>query len=549
MNWKRVRTLNPYQAAAWLGLLALIGLAFALRHAVGVTLDEPTHIRYARRVLSWYVTGFADKRTLIQGDTMTQYGGLFDLTAQIFVRFTHAVVATRHVASMLWAIAGIAATWKIAARLGGPRAGLLAACLLTATPCWFGHGLFNPKDTPFAAATVWALYGVLRFATDAELPSLALSVGTGAAIGAALGVRAGGMFLLAYPALALLSRWSWLHGPRLRHAPAAISRDELWTAAARLVTCWVMAWVCMIVAWPWAQVSPLVRPLIGAWAAAHSGWGGSMLWNGTFVDSQHLPRGYLPLWFAVTLPETYLLALAAGLAYLFARPRRHVSRKTRHGLSWLGFAALVPVATASLTRAVIYDAQRHFLFVLPPLAAMAGLALSSFFGDTRVAMPVRAAAFGMLLALFGLVASDMVKLHPYEYVYFNRLSGGLPGAHTRFETDYWGASYTEALGWLGAQLNAEDAGPARVATCNNDGAVKVFMREQPGLARHLMLAANNSPPDVYLSSTRTGCPSADGRVVHVVERMGVPFLYVLQRRPLTAASLARAGRTEKKPGG
>jgi Dolichyl-phosphate-mannose-protein mannosyltransferase len=547
MMWKRVRAFDAYRVAGCLGLFTLIAMAFALRHAVGVTLDEPTHMRYARRVLAWYVTGFADKRTLVQGDTMTQYGGLFDLTAQIFVHFTHAAVATRHVASMLWAVAGIAATWKIAARLGGPRAGLLSACLLTATPCWFGHGLFNPKDIPFAAASAWALYGVLRFAIDAELPSLALSVGTGASIGAALGVRAGGLFLLAYPALALLSRWLWLHGLRLR--PAAISSDELWTAAARLVTCWLVAWVCMVVAWPWAQVSPLVRPLIGAWAAAHSAWGGSMLWNGTYVDSQHLPRAYLPIWFAVTLPETYLLALGAGLACVLARPRLRVCRKTLHALVWLGFAAVVPVAIASMTRAVVYDAQRHFLFVLPPLAAVAGLALSRFLGDVRMAVPACAAAFGMLLALFGLVANDMIQLHPYEYVYFNRISGGLPAAHARFETDYWGASYTEALSWLGEQLNADDAGPARVATCNNDEAVKVFMREQPGLARHLTLAAKNTSADVYLSSTRTGCPNVRGRVVHVVERMGVPFLYVLQRRPLSAASLARVGASDEKPGG
>jgi hypothetical protein len=317
-----------------------------------------------------------------------------------------------------------------------------------------------------------------------------------------------------------------------------------------LITCWLVAWVCMVVAWPWAQVSPLVRPLIGAWAAAHSGWGGSMLWNGTLVDSQHLPRGYLPLWFAVTLPETYLLAAAAGLACLLARPRLRISRKTLHALTWLGFAAFAPVATASVTRAVIYDAQRHFLFVLPPLAAVAGVALAHFFADVRWAVQLRAGACGMLLALFALTASDMIALHPYEYVYFNRISGGLPGARSRFETDYWGASYTEALSWLGERLNAEDAGPARVATCNNDEAVKLFMREQPSLARHLALAGKNGQADVYLSSTRTGCSNTDGRVVHVVERMGVPFLYVLQRRPLTAASLARVGASDDdKPGG
>ena len=61
----------------------------------------------------------------------------------------------------------------------------------------------------------------------------------------------------------------------------------------------------------------------------------------------------------------------------------------------------------------------------------------------------------MLTAAAGLVAYDIVTLHPYEYIYLNRLgAGGQTEASTRFETDYWGLSYKEGLDWLAANYPA-----------------------------------------------------------------------------------------------
>ena len=44
----------------------------------------------------------------------------------------------------------------------------------------------------------------------------------------------------------------------------------------------------------------------------------------------------------------------------------------------------------------------------------------------------------------------MQLLHPYEYIYYNGLVGGVQGAFRRYELDYWGTSYREAAGYLGA---------------------------------------------------------------------------------------------------
>ena len=39
------------------------------------------------------------------------------------------------------------------------------------------------------------------------------------------------------------------------------------------------------------------------------------------------------------------------------------------------------------------------------------------------------------------VGRVMIELHPHQYVYFNRLVGGLPGAYERYDTDYYGETY------------------------------------------------------------------------------------------------------------
>src|SRR5262249_20594990 len=156
----------------------------ALRHDVGLTLDEMLHMRYGRKILCWFTSGFADRRALTFGGGVAHYGGLFDAAAQLAAHFTpNDALATRHLSSALCAVLGIVATWKIAARLGGTRAGFLAACTLALTPTWVGHGLFNPKDIPFAAAVAWTICGMLRFATDPQLPSARISIGCGLALG------------------------------------------------------------------------------------------------------------------------------------------------------------------------------------------------------------------------------------------------------------------------------------------------------------------------------------------------------------------------------
>lgn len=521
-----------------LGLAASIAAAIAFRHDAGVTIDEPAQMRYARWIAAWFASGFHDRRALVRDLTLAHYGGLFEAAAQLAVHFTpEDPVGTRHAASALCAVAGLVATWKMAERLGGSAAGLLAATLLGTTPVWVGHGLFNPKDIPFAAAAAWSVWAGQCILMSAGLPSYRLHAACGVAIGAALGVRPGGMFLLAYPLGAWVGRW-WLHVRRPeRQTPAADAPTigRLRQVLPRLAVIACLAWACMLLAWPWAQVDPLRRPWEAARFAARSGWGGTMLFGGHIIAAQRLPSSYLPVWFAITLPETYFIAAACALVLLGLAWRRGMRvRQHELGLAYVATAAFGPVLGQILTHSPIYDAQRHFLFVLPPMAAVAGAAMYRFAVERTLPSPLRKLTGSVLLAALLLLCREMTQLHPYEYVYFNRFVGGLSGAARRYETDYWAASNTEGMRWLAERFGRHGRAKVSVATCNHDESVSLFLREHPALAKHITLEPRAAYADILLANTRDNCHKVHGRVLHVVEREGVPLLYVIGRRALAA---------------
>ena len=113
--------------------------------------------------------------------------------------------------------------------------------------------------------------------------------------------------------------------------------------------------------------------------------------------------------------------------------------------AWLASLAAGPIVWMIGADMPLYNGLRHVLFLLPVLAVLAGVSVTSFVRARpgRLALTAAALALGASAVV---TIVDMVQLHPYQYVYFNRsVAGGLPGAVGRYETDYWCASFKEGL--------------------------------------------------------------------------------------------------------
>ncbi|HVP69156.1 MAG TPA: glycosyltransferase family 39 protein [Anaeromyxobacteraceae bacterium] len=524
----------PHTTSKWdiaaVALLALLSAAILATFAgYGTTWDEAYHLDYGDAILAWYGSWFQDRRALDFLD-LYLYGGLFDAPTQLLARaLPLGVYEARHLVNAVAGLVGVVATWRIGTIVGGKAAGFASAAMLALTPTYYGHAFANPKDIPFASLTAVALWAALASARQVPRIPWPSVVAAGAASGAAMGVRVGGIALLGWLGLAWVGHVA-VRGPQSRW------REAIPALAARFAVAAAVAWIGMLVFWPWAQLAPFTRPFVALRAASHFQTVNPVLFDGRIVASNALPWTYLPTWFAVTLPEAYLVAaITAGyvaVRVLAGRQERPPPEALVDVLVLAVAVVALPVAAIGL-HANIYDAQRHFLFVLPPLAALSGTALA-WFARGGAPMAARALIVVAVVAASALTALDAVRLHPYEYVYFNRLiGGGLRGAATRFETDYWGASYREGAEWLLREYPVSPGRATTVANCSLPFLTGYWLARTPEGRARFRTVLPSSNPDIFVTTTRYGCASGvPGRVIHTVERDGVPLLYVFElRRP------------------
>lgn len=516
---------------ALLGFLLLMTLLCFRDY--GAAWDETMQNQYGEFVLRFYSSHGHDTSALTHWN-WRYYGGLFDGTAAwLQHRLPWAIYDTRHLLNGLVGWLGLLGAWKLVRFLAGPRAAVLTLCLLATEPSFMGHLFINPKDIPLATGYVWSIYYLVR--CIGRFPGIpnGLILKAGLAFGLTLSFRVGGALVVGYLLLAALFYLARPSGfslypdgrPNRRFVP--LLRSLVWIGA--------LTYLIMLAFWPWALMHPLTGPIEALREISKfGGWSGPILLAGKEYYATNLPIYYLPLYFLVKLPELLLigLGLAAGLALRRCRataadPDPVLTRR------WIfvALAMIFPVLYAVLTRAVLYDTHRHFLFVVPLICVVAGAAfdrLWSWLYTSRRAMGIGIAALGVVLAID--TAVTLVRLHPYEYVYYNHLVGGARGAANRYELDYWGTSYREAVERLVAYVKRTE--PARSATTIYR--VTVFGPRDcatPYLPPNFVLTTRVREADFYISFTRfRGNTVVRGGTIASVSRLGVELAVVKDLR-------------------
>ena len=120
------------------------------------------------------------------------------------------------------------------------------------------------------------------------------------------------------------------------------------------------------------------------------------------ISVPDMPRSYVPALFALKLPELFIVLGFGGAAgALAAALRRDIDVRRRAALLVMALAALLPLALTIVLRPAMYNGIRHFLFVLPPLAVLGGIA-GVFVLDVIARWSRLAAAAAVLILLIGL---------------------------------------------------------------------------------------------------------------------------------------------------
>jgi hypothetical protein len=182
---------------------------------------------------------------------------------------------------------------------------------------------------------------------------------------------------------------------------------------------------------------------------------------------------------------------------------------------------------------------RHFLFLIPAMAVLAGIGLDKAIAALRTHGRIAATGgVAIVAACFVWDATTLVRLHPYEYLFYNSLVGGLEGASRRYDLDYWFSSMPEAINKLEAYLRRTAPGdpnwPTEVYSVAVCGERLPFEKAVTLPQLHWDFMAEWNQSQFFIAPTQLNCDrDLDGEIVGTVERLGVIIAYVKDRRALT----------------
>ncbi|MGY4478036.1 glycosyltransferase family 39 protein [Bradyrhizobium sp. USDA 3364] len=515
-----------------LGVVAVVaGLTF---RDYGLGWDDYTHAEYADLLLRMYESGFKDTGALSFAN-LYMYGGGFDMAAALL----HKVIPlelfeTRRLLGAIVGVIGLAVTWRLARRVGGPLAGLAALLLLALCPTFYGHMFMNPKDAPFAVAMVVLIMGLVRLIEEYPAPSprTILIVGLGA--GLSIGCRVLGGLALIYAVIGFIP----LGIEEFRKQGTREATRRFAHVVYVLIPGLVLGYLVMGLIWPWSIMEP-GHPLEAVTYFSHffeKPW--KEMFDGALVSVPDMPWSYLPTLFALQLPEVMLVLLtAAVVATLMSLSRIDVTAKRKSIMLMLTLAATLPLAIAMVKRPALYNGIRHFIFVIPPMAVLGGVAFArgmDWLGENRrVWQPAALAmfAFGLLLPL-----SEMIRLHPYQYTHFNHIAGTVRTADNFFMLDYWGLALKQASDGLREQLAERQEVPPqnrkwKVAVCGPQRPAQV------ALGPDFTIGWDSNAADFAMTLGEFYCKGLAAPVMVEIKRDDVVFARVYDIRGRSISSL------------
>ena len=204
----------------------------------------------------------------------------------------------------------------------------------------------------------------------------------------------------------------------------------------------LIAFLATYITWPSLWGSPVKNYLVSFSQSSDFNWEGKVMFAGIDYKPQDLPGSYFPTLLSIQFTETALLVFIIGILAVAIKSYRKL-------IDWrlsllVGVWFLAPFLAAMIFRPTIYDNFRHFLFAIPPIFIIGSVGIQSLL--ERIKNVVISVLLLAVLVLPGIVG--IVRLHPYEYVYYNSIVGGTSGAFREFEMDYWATSYRAATDYL-----------------------------------------------------------------------------------------------------
>jgi hypothetical protein len=466
----------------------------------GLSWDEPLFYDYGKALgyayspREWFSGQFDVGNSYgSSGDDHKTRGPAYLLLARTPVRMLEALgldsASAWHLTNFLFFQLGVYFLYRLSRRWMNPSAAVAASALFAWQPMLWGHAFINPKDPPFLTfflAAVCLGFEMVDKILESGKPSLSNVILPAIVFGIATSIRVlgplAGFLVFMYLLLSIFTG----KNARVLVFP--------WLS----VFCYgFVALLTMFLTWPYLWEDPLSRFLAAFQLMSDNPTSLSVLFAGEVYGAGELPRRYLPFMLGVTLTEPVWLLFAFGVVTGYWKLLRDASPARVKNLIaatlillWL----VILVGYVLIRKPAMYDGIRHFLFIMPPIFLFSGFAFE--FLAKRTPLWLYACLVVVILSP-GLYS--MIRLHPYEYSYYNSFVGGTQNAFRQYETDYWLTCYKEAV----AELNQAVKEPATLFV-HREAYIADYYASDPLTVRELRGAVSEvQSGDYVLVNSRT----------------------------------------------
>ncbi len=504
------KTIQKSSAYPWLFLGAYYLFCFLTYRDYGITWDEPRIYGGGVSYFRYYFTPWLMDNLSTVEDATHNY--LYPALLELFC--SPGNYAGIHLLNLLFGSVIFIAVYQVLWACYQKRSWALAGCVfLFLTPRFSGELAANPKDAAFAIFYFAALAGIYLMPRKIQGWGMS-SFWIGMLMGLATCVRILGLTLLPIYVLYHLVEYGRETGTKPKFFKWVIGQLPRWLLV------FFFSQFCMRMLWPYLDhdyfqgLQDIFRE------SRFYYWDGVVLFAGQLIHPSARLWTYLPVWFLITTP---LFILAGVLFSFFTKKEKAVSSLWILLLLTIGFNSLLYL----LLKPIIYNGLRHYLFLVPILSVVAVIGLVEFY-RAKLWSGMKYTLLGLVLLNVLMVIVQCFRLYPYDYLYFNELTGGLPGAYHRYEIDYEGASLKEAAQWLSgvAAQNPDTIMNVKISASQEqcDYYFRSNMKQQDDVNRADYWLALNSEADFQILS------SFQNKVIHTVEREGVPLVYVFKMK-------------------
>jgi len=409
--------------------------------------EDGFQIPQGRNIVNYFKTSGEDT-TCMTFENLKYYGSSPDVIAEYWNQTfkVENINITRHIFNALYGWIALLFAGLIACLIGGWRAGALTVLLLFLSPRFLGHSFNNSKDIPFAAGVMAAIYFMTLFFKQFPKVKISTLIFLILFIAFSISVRIGGVLLYAYFGLfgliyLIIDYWQNKPKFKFQNLKFKVPRLLLYGLGVTIVS-----YFLGLLLWPYALQAPLKHPLEAFSEMSKFAIGIRQNFEGVMQWSDMLPWYYTPKFILMTIPIAVIIGLICFFVFLWKDKKNYLNYFI------IFFSFFFPIFWIVYTNANVYGGWRHTLFAYPPMVVAAGLGFNLVIEwitqKTKTHTLINIVATVIILLLLWNPIRHIIKNHPYQYIYFNELSGGMDKVYGNYEMDYYYHSTREASEWV-----------------------------------------------------------------------------------------------------